>query len=144
MASEFRMVHRVEFADTDLAGLVHFSSYFRYMEVTEHAFVRSLGFSVLMWEQFKVGWPRVHVECDYTAPVRFEDELEVHLKVREKKEKALTYDFIIRRIRPGPVAEVARGSLTTVCVTKDGSGVMKAVAIPEPVSRVIEAAPAGA
>src|SRR5436190_18049292 len=99
MAFEYKMIHRVEFADTDMAGLVHFSSYFRYMEVTEHAFIRSLGFSIVMWEQFKVGWPRVHVECDFTGPVRFEDELEVHLRVREKKEKSLTYDFLFRRVR---------------------------------------------
>src|SRR5205814_7423319 len=110
------------FADTDMAGLVHFSSYFRYMEVTEHAFIRSLGFSIVMWEQFKVGWPRVHVECDFTGPVRFEDELEVHLRVREKKEKSLTYDFLFRRVRPEPMAQVASGSITTVCVTRDGNG----------------------
>jgi YbgC/YbaW family acyl-CoA thioester hydrolase len=42
------MIHRVEFTDTDMAGIVHFSSFFRYMEVTEHAFFRSLGFSIVM------------------------------------------------------------------------------------------------
>ena len=141
MAHDFKMTHRVEFADTDMAGLVHFSSYFRYMEVTEHAFIRSLGFSVFMWEQFKVGWPRVHVECDFTGPVRFEDELEVHLRVREKKEKSLTYDFAFRRVRPEPAVEVATGSITTVCVTRDGNGKMKSVPIPAEVAGKIEVAP---
>jgi len=141
MAHEFRMTHRVEFADTDMAGLIHFASYFRYMEVTEHAFFRSLGFSVMMWERFKVGWPRVRVECDYKGPLRFEDEVEVHLRVREKKEKSLTYDFTFRRLKPEPAAEVGRGSLTTVCVTRDGSGVMKATAIPDEVAARIETAP---
>ena len=141
MASEFKMVHRVEFSDTDMAGLTHFSSYFRYMEATEHAFIRSLGFSIVMFDDFKVGWPRVHVECDYTAPLRFEDEVEVQLRVREKREKSLVYDFVFRRIQPAPIVEVARGSFTTVCVSKDGSGQMKAVAIPAPVADKIEAAP---
>ena len=144
MASEFKMTRRVEFADTDMAGLVHFSSYLRYMEATEHAFIRSLGFSVAMWEQFKVGWPRVHVDCDYTAPLRFEDEVEVSLRVREKKEKSLTYDFTFRRVGPGPAVDVGRGSITTVCVTRDAGGAMKSAPIPEPVARKIEAAPAGA
>lgn len=140
MPSEFKMTHRVEFADTDMAGLIHFASHFRYMEVTEHAFFRSLGFSVMMWDQFKVGWPRVRVECDYKDRLRFEDEVEVHLRVREKKERALTYDFIFTRVKPEPRAEVARGSITTVCVTRDGSGAMKSVPIPEPVARMIEVA----
>ena len=141
MASEFKMTHRVEFADTDMAGMVHFSSYFRRMEVTEHAFIRSLGFSIVMWEEFKVGWPRVHVDCDFKGPLRFEDEVEAHLKVREKKEKSLTYDFVFRRLKQEPAAEVGRGSITTVCVSRDGAGAMKAVSIPEPVAKKIEVAP---
>ena len=135
MACEFKMLHRVEFADTDMAGIIHFSSYFRYMEVTEHAFIRSLGFSVDMMKQLNVGWPRVHVDCDFKAPLRFEDEVEVHLRVREKKEKAIAYEFVFRK----DGTEVARGSMTTVCVTRDASGKMKAVAIPEAVARKIEA-----
>lgn len=141
MPYEYRMTHRVEFADTDMAGLIHFASYFRYMEVTEHAFFRSLGFSIVMWDQFKVGWPRVHVECDYTDRLRFEDEVEVQLLVREKKERALTYDFIFRRVRPEPAVQVAKGSITTVCVSRDGTGIFKAVPIPEAVAKMIDVAP---
>ncbi len=144
MAHEFRMLHRVQFADTDMAGLAHFSSYFRFMEATEHAFIRSLGHSIVMWERFKVGWPRVHASCDYTGPLRFEDEVEVRLRVLEKKEKSLTYEFVFRRLRPEPVLEVGRGRVTTVCVTRDGSGTMKSVPIPEEIARLIEAAPPGA
>src|SRR5439155_981679 len=89
MATEFKMTHRVEFADTDMAGLIHFSSYFRYMEVTEHAFFRSLGLSIVLTGGEKVGWPRVHVDCDFKGPLYFENEVEVHLRVRTKGERSL-------------------------------------------------------
>ena len=46
MPYEFRCRQRVEFADTDMAGIVHFSNFFRYMERAEHEFLRSLGLSV--------------------------------------------------------------------------------------------------
>jgi acyl-CoA thioester hydrolase len=143
MPCEFKMTHRVEFADTDMAGIIHFASYFRYMEVTEHAFFRSLGFSInTRTPEFEVGWPRVHVSCDYTRPLRFEDEVEVHLRVREKREKSLTYDFTFRKVNGVPSIEVARGSLTVVCVAVDPkTDQMKAVSIPEPIARQIEAAP---
>jgi YbgC/YbaW family acyl-CoA thioester hydrolase len=142
MATEFRMIHRVEFADTDMAGLIHFSSYFRYMEVTEHAFFRSLGLSVAAGGvEHRIGWPRVHVECDYKGPLVFEDEVEVHLRVRARGEKSITYDFGFRRVRPEPALDVGRGSMTAVCVARDANGTMKAVPIPEPVARKIEAAP---
>src|SRR6476646_8732722 len=118
MPYEFKMRHRVEFADTDMAGIIHFASYFRYMEVTEHAFFRSLGFSIFPREAHTVGWPRVHVSCDFKRPLRFEDEVEVHLRVREKKEKSLSYDFIFRQVDGAPGAEVARGALVVVCVSR--------------------------
>ena len=139
MASEFRMVHRVEFADTDAAGIAHFARYLRYMEVTEHAFFRSIGFSIFTAETHRVGWPRVHASCDYSAPLRFEDEVEVHLRVKEKKEKALTYEFEFRRVKPAPAVDVARGVMVVVCVSRDEKGRMKSVPIPADIASKIEA-----
>ena len=142
MPSQFRMTHRVEFADTDMAGIMHFANFFRFMERTEHAFLRSLGTSVHAEHDGEVfGWPRVHVECDYARPLRFEDEVEVELRVREKREKALVYDFIFRKLQDGAAEEVARGSFTTVCVTLDrAAGRMQATPIPSWLSGQIEAA----
>jgi acyl-CoA thioesterase FadM len=112
------------------------------MEVTEHAFFRSLGFSIASQNSpVKVGWPRVHAECDFKVPLKFEDEVEVHLLVRERKEKSITYDFIFRKVNSEPAMEVARGSVTVVCVTRDEMGKMKATAIPEVIASKIEVAP---
>ncbi|MBM3457876.1 MAG: acyl-CoA thioesterase, partial [Armatimonadetes bacterium] len=110
MASEFRMTHRVEFAHTDMAGIMHFSNFFRLMEETEHAFFRSLGLSIMLREGDRVvGWPRVHAACDYRRPLRFEDEVDVALRVVEKKEKALTYQFTFHRLaEPAETAAVGR------------------------------------
>jgi acyl-CoA thioester hydrolase len=143
MPYEFKTTLRVQFSDTDMAGIVHFANYLRYMEAAEHAFLRSLGYSVHMREgERTIGWPRVKVACEFRAPLRFEDEVEVHLLVREKKEKSLTYEFIFRKLGDGPAGEVARGSITAVCVTMDEeSGRMKATAIPEGLASAIEIAP---
>ena len=142
MAYEFKMMHRVEFSETDMAGIIHFSSYFRYMEVTEHAFFRSLGLSINTRSTLLgVGWPRVHVSCDFEYPLRFEDEVEVHLLVREKTERSLTYDFVFRKFNVDPVVEVARGLLTVVCVKEDESGIMKSVPIPDVIAEKIQMAP---
>ena len=142
MAYEFKMLHRVEFSETDMAGIIHFSSYFRYMEVTEHAFFRSLGLTInTRSTSLGVGWPRVHVSCDFDYPLRFEDEVEVHLLVREKSERSLTYDFVFRKFNVDPVVEVARGLLTVVCVKEDESGTMKSVPIPAVIAEKIQMAP---
>ena len=84
MPYEFKHTHRVEFAETDMAGIVHFSNFFRMMEATEHAFFRSLGFTIHgLEDDATVGWPRVSAACDYRSPLRFEEEVEIHLIVAE-------------------------------------------------------------
>ena len=142
MAYEFKLVRRVEFSETDMAGIVHYSNFFRYMEAAEHAFFRSLGFSVVTRQvDPPVGWPRVHAACDFKQPLRFEDEVEVHMLVTEKKSKSLSYEFRFRRLNPPGAEEVARGKLTVVCVTRDAHGKMSATAIPQLIAEKLEVAP---
>ena len=77
-----------------MAGIVHFSNFFRYMESAEHAFFRSLGHSVTLSDiDDALGLPRVHAHCDYKRPLRFEDEVEIHLLIESVKHKSLTYQF---------------------------------------------------
>lgn len=148
MAYEFKAVRRVEFSETDMAGIVHFSNFFRYMETAEHGFYRSLGFSVTL-DQFPppLGFPRVHAECDYKKPLRFEDNLEIHILVKEKRSRVLTYFFKFNKLEsangstlPKPVL-IATGLLTVVCVAHYPDGRMEAVSIPEPLATKIETAP---
>jgi YbgC/YbaW family acyl-CoA thioester hydrolase len=145
MAFEFKAIRRVEFSETDMAGIVHFSNFFRYMETAEHGFYRSLGHSVML-SQFDppLGFPRVHASCDYKKPLRFEDEFEIHLLVKEKRSRVLAYLMRFSKLpRDGqPKTLVATGLLTVVCVAHDRSGKMEAVAIPHAQASQIEAAPA--
>ena len=144
MAYDLRITRRVEFSETDMAGIVHYSNFFRYMEVAEHEFFRSLGFSVVTRQvDPPVGWPRVHAQCDYFQPLRFEDEIEIHMFVTEKKSKALSYLFKFRKLNADPQIEVARGSLTVVCVTHQ-HGKMSATTIPKLLADKIEVAPKAA
>ena len=141
MPSEFTATRRVEFSDTDLAGIVHFSNFFKYMETVEHAFWRSLGGSVVM-PQFDppLGLPRVHASCDFRKPLRFEDLVELRLRITEKRARTLSYEIRFRRIEPGPVEDVAIGRLTVVCVAKRADGTMQAVPFPNELADQIEVA----
>jgi acyl-CoA thioester hydrolase len=142
MAFEFKAVRRVEFSETDLAGIVHYSNFFKYMETAERGFFRSLGHSVVMKKlAVPMGWPRVHAECEFRHPLRFEDEIEIHLLVQKKKSKALTYLFKFTKLNGPKRIEVARGSLTTVCVIKRADGSFKAARMPGQLAAAIEVAP---
>src|SRR5262245_54290813 len=92
MATPFQTTRRVEFGDTDMAGIVHFANFFRYMESAETEFLRSLGLSV-SWEQDgrRYGFPRVSATCDFSRPARFGDLLTVAVTVEKVGQKSVTY-----------------------------------------------------
>ena len=125
MPSQFTITRRVAFSETDCAGIVHFSNFCRYMEDAEHAFYRSLGFSVHPSDA-GIGWPRVKAQCDFRLPLRFEEEFEVELLVAEVRSKSVRYRFRFWKLDPRRLA--ALGEMVVVSVQLGES--MKAVAIP--------------
>ena len=146
MAHTFRDRRRIEFYETDMAGIVHFSNFFRFMESTEHAFFRSLGLALHSGEgTLMSGWARVKAQCEYRLPLRYMDEVEIELTVRAKKRNSLAYDFLFRRVGdrngPTPSDEVASGALEVVHVSAPAGGRMKASPMPDEVANSIEVAP---
>lgn len=103
---------RIEFSDTDMAGIVHFSNFFRFMEAAEVEFLRARGLSVkLDWEGQTIGFPRVSASCDYRKPARFEDVLDVLVTLDEIGRKSVTYAFEFSL--KGEL--IACGQVTSVC-----------------------------
>ncbi len=142
MPFEFKVTRRVEFSETDMAGIMHFSNFFRFMETAEHGFLRSVGCSVLL-DKVAPGLclPRVHASCDYRVPLRFEDEVEIHLLVARKSKRTLGYHFRFCRRDNGASQEVARGALTVVCAARQADGALKAAPLPPVLADRIQVAP---
>ncbi len=141
MPSEFSITRQVEFHETDMAGIVHFTNFFRWMESCETAFYRSLGLPLISFVPGRiVGWPRVNVSCAYRAPLRFNDTVEVKLFVKKLTPKSVTYLFQFRK----DGALCASGEVTAVCVTDDGKGGMMAQLIPADVRAQLAEAPESA
>ena len=120
---------RVQFHETDLAGIVHFSWYFRYMEEAEHALWRHVGLSISPPAP-EFGFPRVNATCDFKAPLRFEDEFEVHIAVEAIGRRSIRYACALWR---GTVA-LATGSMTSVCVTHDENGHARSTEVPDAIA----------
>ena len=137
MPSEFTLSHRVEFAETDMAGIVHFANFYRMMENTEHAFFRSIGLSV---HGGGVGWPRVAAACEFFKPLRFEEVVQIQLLVAEVRNRSIRYVFRFWKDEADGRVEIARGNVTTVCAAVKG-GTLAAVAIPDSIRALIQTAP---
>ncbi|MCA8970522.1 MAG: acyl-CoA thioesterase [Planctomycetes bacterium] len=136
--SSFTYERRVEFAETDMAGILHFANYFRYMEECEHAFFRSLGLRVhTAFEDGFRGFARGECSCRYERPLRYEDVALLHLRVTEKRAKSLRY--AIRFELDGNV--VARGDVTAIHVGASEGGTIRALPLPPEVDSLVVVAP---
>ncbi|MBA4138707.1 MAG: 4-hydroxybenzoyl-CoA thioesterase [Opitutus sp.] len=147
MVSEFSITRTVEFAETDMAGIMHFSNYFRWMESCETAFIRSLGLPLTAFAApGAVGWPRVNAKCDFRAPLRFGDTVEVRVYVKEIRTRAISFVYQFRKLTKGKLEPdvLARGELTIVCVTTDAKGKMVATPIPADYRAKLRMAPKSA
>ena len=132
---EFHYARTVQFAETDLAGVVHFSWYFRYMEEAEHAMWREAGLTVAPADS-DLGFPRVAAAIEFHAPLRFEDVFDVHVRIESVTKRTIRYSH---RITKGETI-VATGSMTAVCARTRPS--MRAVDIPEEILRKLTGEPA--
>lgn len=86
---------RVEFRDTDAAGIAHFSAFFFWMESVEHELLRAAGVAVVDRDPAgtEASWPRVSASCDYTSAVRFGDELVIVTGIVSIGRTSVTYGF---------------------------------------------------
>jgi len=112
MARRFKTQRMVEFKDTDMAGIVHFSNFFVYMEQVEHAFLRSVNLGVVsQHDHQKMSWPRVNAQCNYRQSIRFEELIDIELSVKRIGDKSVTYGFDFFRDNQ----LIADGVITAVC-----------------------------
>lgn len=128
----FTTHRRIEFRDTDAAGIVHFSAFFPMMEAAEHELLRSLGLSVMPRalsgnretaedNDLQVTWPRVAASCQYLSAARFEDEVRIEVKVEKIGNTSVQYIFTF--LRDGE--KLAQGQITSVCCRLHrGNGLM--------------------
>lgn len=127
MAEPFRTTRLVEFHDTDMAGIMHFASFFHYMESAEHEFLRSLGLSVhTTIDGELVSFPRVATSCQFKSPARCEEILDIAIRIARLGTKSITYEFEFQIAG----REVATGQITCVCCRVVPGEALQAIAIP--------------
>jgi YbgC/YbaW family acyl-CoA thioester hydrolase len=125
----FRLSRRVLFSETDVAGLVHFSNFFRYFEDAEHALWRTVGLSIHP-EQSTIGWPRVMASCEFFRPLKFEQEFEIALRIVEMTRRTIRYEGTITR----DGERIAAGAWKIACVDRLPGGSIKSAEIPADVA----------
>ncbi|MEM6656029.1 MAG: thioesterase family protein [Planctomycetota bacterium] len=142
MTEPFRTRRMVEFADTDMAGIAHFSVFYRWMESAEHELVRSVGLSIFSpfpegsrpgEEDVAISFPRVHASCDFKSPVRCEDVVDIDVSLERLGTKSISYAFAFSKAGEA----VASGRVTCVCCRVPPGGPVESVPVPEAVAAAL-------
>ena len=136
MVSEYLLKRRVQFYETDTAGIVHFSWFYRYMEEAEHALWRAAGLSIAPPDA-EIGFPRVSASFDFRRPLRFEDEFEVLIRIADITAKTISYSAAVTR----DSKDIASGVLTVACVRKVAGQPMRSMEIPAEIAGRFGVAP---
>lgn len=136
MTSEHRLRRRVHFYEVDLAGFVHFSWFFRYMEEAEHALWREAGLTIATHGE-QTGFPRLAASCEFHAPLHFEDEFEILIRVAAITRRTMSYSFVMTRGE----TRIASGNATIACVDRRLAEPLKAIDIPHEIADRFAVAP---
>jgi acyl-CoA thioester hydrolase len=102
---------RIRFVDTDASGRIHYTALLRHFEATEFEFLRAIGCSYISFLNEGVGFPRVHVECDYLSALRCDDLISTAVSVERVGGTSFTLGFAVTV--EGRAA--AKGKITIVC-----------------------------
>jgi len=134
MSEIFRTTRLVEFHDTDMAGIMHFASFFQYMESAEHELIRTAGFSV----HEKIGgqtlsFPRVAASCEFHSPALSEDVLTIGVSLTRIGNKSLHYQFEFRI----EDRAVATGEISSVCCRIEPGQPLVSVPLPTEIKETL-------
>jgi acyl-CoA thioester hydrolase len=111
MANSVTIRRRVQWIDTDAAGIWHHSLVLRWAEEAEAELHRKLG----IIEQTFGATPRVRTEFNFDTPVRFDDQVDITLTVTALGDTSVTYDV---DVTCGP-ERVASGRMVAVLIDRD-------------------------
>lgn len=133
MGEPFCWRSRIRFSDTDASGRIHYSAMFRHMEAAEDEFLREIGFPYRELEPAEaISFPRVHVEAQFVAPLRYDDEVETQVSVERVGESSFTLYFM--SVANG--VPVARGRITAVCMSTE---TQRSTPLPEAFAEALQA-----
>ena len=140
MSAPFRHPHRVSYAECTLGNHVYHSRYLDWLEATRGEFIRSLGSTVLQWQERDVIFPVIEARLRYKSPARYDDLLEMKTVLSLAGKASFRFDMSVDQAHGG--APVASGY--TVHAITDAAG--KPMRCPAWLTQALEAArtPVGA
>ena len=114
---------RVGFSDTDAQGVVYYGRYNPYFDLARVEYLRSVG--LLDFDGGGEFVMRAN-DVEYFAPARFDDELEIHVRVARIGRTSITFEFAAYRLPERTLMVTAHQTLVYIDLTE-----RRPVAVPD-------------
>ncbi len=124
----FRSQLKIRFGDIDRAGIVYYPRFLHYFHIAlEEFFSHELGIEYpTVVNEHRMGLPTVHLETDFSKPLRYGDNIEIEVCVIKVGSTSITFGY--RVFRESEDLPRVVGHNITVCIEMDTLDKMK---IPE-------------
>ena len=110
---------RIFYEDTDMAGIVYYANYLRYIERARSDIVEQMGLDQRTMREEGIVFAITRVEADYITPARFGDRLEVRTTHYAKGAVRWMFDQEVWR----DDAVLFRSKVTAVSMSTEGNPV---------------------
>lgn len=111
-------IHHAKYYETDQMGIVHHSNYIRWMEEARVEFMRQFGISYRSMEEAGMVSPIVSVSCEYKGMVRFDDCVEIKIKVVKYNGARFDLEYEMTNVDTGALCTT--GKSTNCFLNSDG------------------------
>jgi acyl-CoA thioester hydrolase len=109
---------RVRYAETDQMGVVYYANYLVWFEVARADWLRSFGWTYREMEESGLLLPVIEAQCEYRAPARYDDEVEIRTSGRLLSLVRVAFSYEIRLGADATIA--ALGRTTHAAKGRDG------------------------
>ncbi|HZY98145.1 MAG TPA: thioesterase family protein [Candidatus Baltobacteraceae bacterium] len=108
---------QVQWADVDIAGIMYFGAYWRFVEYGEIQFFSELGFPYdRVFDEFDIWLPRVRAEAEYHAPAFMNDWLRLRTHLEKVGASSVRWKTVAFNERTGEAG--AEFTLTVACIER--------------------------
>ncbi len=112
-------VRKVHFEEVDAAGIVFFARFFNYCHDAMEAFFDAVpgGYTGLITQR-KIGFPAVHIDASWKAPLKYGDSAKLEVSVIKIGTTSVTFRYHVTRVSDGVhAATVEHVAVSTDLVT---------------------------
>ncbi|WP_458413138.1 acyl-CoA thioesterase [Schinkia sp. CFF1] len=124
---------RVEWGDTDAAGIVFSPNFYKWMDQAVHYYFESIGFPIvkLVCDE-KIGIPVIESKCNFQKPLYYADNVAIYTTILELRDKVITFghEFFVDSNK------IAEGYQIRALANISG-GKAKAISIPKSINKAI-------